>query len=117
MPQFFKPSSLPVRLAEGLPHSFAALQQTLVPFRDNLPPACENLPLADLSQRWTMHPLHRPFSFVPTKETKPPLAGGRKEVNDYGDLSPGSKDREPWGRPFRLCGFRLSELFRYLQRL
>ncbi len=33
---------------------------------------------------------HRPFSFVSAKETKPPLTGGRKEVNDYGNLSSGS---------------------------
>ena len=109
----------------GLFARFAALPQTVVLCRDNLPSACENLPqhkarpsgAAALSQLWTMHPQHRPFSFVPTKETKPPLAGGRKEVNDYGDLSSGSEGREPWYRPFRLCGFRLSELFLHLQRL
>ena len=30
---------------------------------------------------------HRPFSFAASKETKPPLAGGRKDVIDHGDLS------------------------------
>ena len=58
---------------------------------------------------------HRPFSFAAPKETKPPLAGGRKDVNDYGDLSSGSKGREPWRRPFRLRGVGLSELQRHLQ--
>lgn len=93
---------------------FGASLQTVVLCRDNLPPACENLPPAALSQLWTMHPLHRPFSFVPAKETKPPFAGGRKEVKDYGDLSPGSEGREPWGGSIRLRGFCLSELFRHL---
>ena len=96
---------------------FASSLQSVVLFRDNLPPACENLPPAALPQLWTMHPRHRPFSFVSAKETKPPLAGGRKEVKDYGDLSPGSKGRKPWRGSLRLRGFRLSKLFRYLQRL
>ena len=104
---------------------FASSLQTVVLCRHNLPPACENLPqhkarpsgAAALSQLWTMHPQHRPFSFVPTKETKPPLAGGRKEVNDYGYLSSGSEGRKPWSGSLRLCGVGLSELFRYLQRL
>ena len=94
---------------------FASSMQTVVRCRDNLPPACENLPPAAFSQRWTMHPPHRPFSFAAPKETKPPLAGGRKEVKNYGDLSSGSKGREPGDRPFCLRGVCLSELQRHLQ--
>ena len=70
---------------------FASSLQTVVLFQDNLPSACENLPPAALSQKWTLPLWHRPLSFVSAKETKPPLAGGRKEVKDYGNLSPGSK--------------------------
>ena len=94
---------------------FASSLQTVVLCRDNLPSACENLPPAAFSQQWTMHPPHRPFSFAAPKETKPPLAGGRKEVKNYGDLSSGSKGREPWHRPLRLRGVGLSELQRHLQ--
>ena len=96
---------------------FASSLQTVVLFRDNLPPGCENLQPAALSQLWTDASPHRPLSFVSAKETKPPLAGGQKEVNDYGNLSHGSEGREPWDWPFCLRGFRLSELQRHLQRL
>ena len=58
--------------------SFASSLQIVVLCRDNLPPACENLPPAALSQLWTMPLRHRPFSFVSPKETKPPLAVGQK---------------------------------------
>ena len=49
------------------------------------------------------------------KKQNRPLQGGRKDVNDYGDLSSGSKGREPWDGPFRLRGVGLSELQRHLQ--
>jgi len=55
--------------------SFASSLQIVVPIRDNLPPACENLPPAALSQRWTMpsHIVH--FLLYAPKETKTPLWG------------------------------------------
>ena len=48
------------------------------------------------------------------KKQNRPLQLGRKEVNDYGDLSPGSEGREPWSGPFRLRCVGLSELFCHL---
>ena len=78
-------------------------------------PPAGNLPPAAFPQLWTMLYPHRPFSFAAPKETKPPLAGGRKDVKDYGDLSSGSKGREPWDGPFRLRGVGLFELQRHLQ--
>lgn len=54
---------------------FAALQQTLVPFRDKLPPACENLPLAALSQLWTMPPAPSIFFCMRQKKQNRPLRG------------------------------------------
>jgi hypothetical protein len=102
---------------------FASSLQTVVLCRDNLPPACENLPqhkarpsrAAAFSQLWTMLPRTVHFTFASPKETKPPLAGGRKDVNNHGDLSSGSEGREPWNRPLRLRGVVLSELQRHLQ--
>ena len=86
---------------------FASSLQTVVPFRDNLPPACENLPPAALSQLWTM--LLRTVHFLLSRQKKQnrPLQLGRKEVKDYGDLSPGSEGGKPRGRPFCLRSFRL----------
>ena len=106
--------SLSVRLADGfrLVCPFAANR---CPLLGQPAPACKNLPPAAFSRVWTDAALHRPFSFAALKETKPPLAGGRKEVKDYGDLSSGSKGREPWNRPLRLRGVGLSELQRHVQ--
>ena len=54
---------------------FAALQQPLVPFRDKLPPACENLPLAALPQLWTMLPRTVHFLLPRQKKQNRPLLG------------------------------------------
>ena len=70
--------------------SFASSLQIVVPIRDNLPPACENLPPAALSQRWTMLSRTVHFLLYAPKETKTPPCGGRKDVIHYGDLSSGS---------------------------
>ena len=61
--------------------------------------------------------LHRPFSFVSAKETKPPLARGRKDVIHYGDLSSGSEGRQSRRGTLGLRGLGLYELLRHLQRL
>ena len=124
IPQFFKLSSLPVRLAEGfrLICIFAAnhcscLGTTCHPPAKTCHSTRHALRVRQLSRSYgrcipcTVH-----FLLSRQKKQKRPL-WGRKEVKDYGDLSSGSEGREPWYRPFRLCGFRLSELFLHLQRL
>ena len=66
--------------------SFASSLQSLSPFRDNLPPACENLPqhkarpsgAAALSQLWTMLPRTIHFLLYAPKETKTPPCGEQK---------------------------------------
>lgn len=63
------------------------------------------------------HPAPSIFFCMRQKKQKRLPAGSRKDVIHYGDLSPGSKGHKPWGGPLRLRGFRLSELFRHLQRL
>ena len=57
---------------------FAPSLQTVVLCRDNLPPACENLPPAAFSQLWTMLYPHRPFSFAASKEKNRPLQGAER---------------------------------------
>ena len=67
----------------GLRPMFAASPQTVVLCRDNLPPACENLPqhkarpsgAAALSQRWTMLPRTVHFLLSRQKKQNRPLRG------------------------------------------
>ena len=58
--------------------SFASSLQIVVPIRDNLPSACENLPPAALSQRWTMPSRTVHFLLYAPKETKTPPCGEQK---------------------------------------
>ena len=58
--------------------SFASSLQIVVPIRDNLPPACENLPPAALPQRWTMPSRTVHFLLYAPKETKTPPCGEQK---------------------------------------
>ena len=72
--------------------------------------ACENLPPAALSQRWTAHP-HRPFSLSRKRNRK------GNEVRRSGNLPFRGKGCQPWGWPFRCRSGGLFELFPDLQRL
>ena len=54
---------------------FPASPQTVVLSRDNLPPACENLPLAALSQLWTMLPRTVHFLLSRQKKQNRPIRG------------------------------------------
>ena len=58
--------------------SFESSLQIVVPVRDNLPPACEKLPPAALSQRWTMPSRTVHFLLLAPKETKTPPCGEQK---------------------------------------
>ena len=72
--------------------------------------ACENLPPAALSQRWTALGC-RPFSLLRKRNRK------GNEVIRFGNLPFGGKGGQPWGWPLRCRGGGLSELFPDLQRL
>ena len=118
-------SSLPVRLADGcrLICIFAANRcppsgATCHPPAKTCHCTRHALRVRQLSRRdGRCHPAPSIFFCMRQKKQKRLPAGSRKDVIHYGDLSPGSKGHKPWGGPLRLRGFRLSELFRHLQRL
>ena len=74
----FQTAVIACAAGRGAAAPFAALQQTLVPSRDKPPPACENLPPAALSQKWTLPLRHRPLSFVCGKRNKTAPCRGQK---------------------------------------
>ena len=59
------------------PHLHLRCKSLSLPW-DNLPPACENLPPAALSQRWTMPSRTVHFLLLAPKETKTPPCGEQK---------------------------------------
>ena len=71
------------------------------PFGNNCGPACENLPPAALSQRWTAH-LHRPFSLLRKRNRNRHEQNERsKRRGNVGYMSKGTEIRHRPGN--RLC--------------
>ena len=107
MPQVFKPPPLPVRLAEGLLPRLPPCSKPLSPPGPSRHPPAKTChrQLYRRNGRCLSVTVHF-LSFRQKKQNRP-LQGGRKEVKDYGNLSPGSQGGKPWGRPFCLRCFRL----------
>ena len=90
-------------------------QNDVVAYCHPIPPsACENLPLADLSQLCVCR-ITRHTHFLFKKRNRKNKNERTMKTNGY--LSLGSKDYQPRCRTICCCGFCISELLQYSERL
>ena len=94
-------SSLPVRLADRSSPSLQLRRKLLSSVGTACHPPAKTCHW-QLCRSYDRRLKRRSFSFVCGKRNKTAPYGGRKEVKDYGNLSPGSKGGKPRGGAIRL---------------